>query len=165
MAQVFQIKNDSGGTTYDLLSANLYILPETWETDVHGDGLVTESMIIGGAVTDANARSAIQTLDEFINQINLWFSDPFEDESIWAHIYSDGETAKRVLVYEMEITPIVESKLNVLLGTGGAKYNLVIVRDEQFEDASITTFVNAQTLNNYGATTNTIGAIAGAVGS
>jgi hypothetical protein len=100
MALVFRIENNDQTDTVDLL-ANLRLVRSSFAPEAGmPEGLVTETFEIIDQDTAANMRTADSDLEAILEKARRFHSNRNTPESIWLRWHTDGETAKRALIYE-----------------------------------------------------------------
>jgi hypothetical protein len=139
MAVILKLADASATVNYDFLTGVLRFMQNTWTTTPNMDGTYIDSVTLRAIGTDANIISAVETITELAEKCELWFNDDKRPESVWFHYSATSETAKRALVYSINIVPLTNSKFSPLLGNTGAFYQLTIVRDEAWEPLTVTT--------------------------
>jgi hypothetical protein len=160
MAITLRLSNYAQTVTSDLLGGTLYGLMDSWNT-VYGDGKVIETLTLTcRGKTDAEIMTAVQVISEMQESVRLFWDNPLNGKSIWWEEKADSETAKRALVYSIELIPIQRSRYTRLLGKQTAFYSLVVEHDEISEDVSETTIIDNRAIVGYGGK-YTIAAIKG----
>ena len=151
MTAILRIANYNQSSTYDLLAGTLALLDNTHNTRLAGDGTVVESMVVGGAATDANIEVAVNTIDEFAEEARLFFENKQTYKSVWYEAGYDGEPSKRALVYGIELKPLHPDKFHgQMLGGGIAVYELAITRSARWEATAVSTAVTGTSISTLG---------------
>lgn len=128
----------TAGTLYDFLTGELKPVLGSWKTAPGGDGKTTETMQLASVTgTDANIIAAVQKIDELRDQVRDFFANKKTGKSIWFEINAAAETAKRALVYSITLVPVNVMTHTALLGYKAGFYQLTIVRDELWEDKTL----------------------------
>ncbi|MBN1535184.1 MAG: hypothetical protein JW908_00525 [Anaerolineales bacterium] len=161
MAIVLRLANYAQTITYNLLTGDLYALMDTWSTDFGDMGEMVETITLAArGETDSAIMTAAQTLTELQdNCIDFW-GDKLNNKSVWWEEKTADETAKRALIYSIDLLPLQKSKYTKLLGGSTAFFKLTVIHDAIYEDVSETTVVNAQSMSCLSGT-KTIAAIKG----
>jgi len=154
MAIIHRLANYDQSVTFSFLAGGtLQPMLDTWQTSsITSDGTIVESCTLRGINTDANLISAVNTLGDLAESIRRFLSDHNEGDSVWYEInVASGETAKRAVLYRLNIRSVFISKYTPLLGQGAALYELDFERSAAFEDTTYQSTV-AGSPNSLGGT-------------
>jgi hypothetical protein len=100
----------------------------------------TYKLITKKGLTDAQIRGHKDSLDRMIQGARDYHADPTIADPVWLYIQSDGESAKRVLVYDGVSTLQTVETISPMLGTKGALYLTVgFLRHHVFENTTVET--------------------------
>lgn len=141
MAKVLRLANKAQSTTADILSG--YLAFSEWFTSP-GDAVTSESFLLAARGSDANIIGAANNISELASKAVDFHSDPLEEESIWFEAKATDETAKRSLIYDIDLQPVQDGAFAAqLLGKSGAYYTLDIQRHPAWENVAASTYTGA----------------------
>lgn len=118
MTEYLRLATRSQGTLYDLLAGSLVLVDQSWQPRTaapqgeYGHSPygsqpafdyyppVVETFDLYGKGSPATLRAAVDQLADMFAQARLWHTSIIRPESVWLEWSTDGETAKRALVYE-----------------------------------------------------------------
>jgi hypothetical protein len=136
MAITFRFENNAATTTYDFTGTDAKQLHATRVWTPGGDRVTETWRFVKGGDTQANIRTSIISLEDMLADLDDWMSDVLEEESIWVRFATDGETAKRALIYSYEVQPIEYQDFSMGLTLQQAFFDIAITRDVAWEDVS-----------------------------
>jgi hypothetical protein len=159
MALVFRIENNDASDQVDLLD-NLRLVQSSYSAQAGADDLVTETFDLIDQDTAANMRTADSDLEAILEKARRFHNNRGTPESVWLRWHSDGETAKRALIYDYLKRHDPTFTAEPLLELPTIYERLAITRHPYFESltssSSSTTGVSA-----LGGTWNLTGTISG----
>ncbi len=145
MAIVHRLANTDATTTVSFVSSTLYCQADTWQITSSGDGYLTSTFTLVAVGTDSAIAAAIQPISELAEQNRLFWEGTYRDP-VWYEYSADGESAaKRALVKEIGLLPVIQGPYMPTLGRGYAYFTIAIVFKEEWEDHTTTTILNAVT--------------------
>lgn len=139
MAAVFRLSCDTGGTA-DLLGnagGTLLYRVENWQSTLTSEN-ATEVIGLVGQGTDAAIMASVQVIDELTDQARQYWNAaeaPWRSP-VWFEYNAATETAKRALVSEITLQPVVVGQYTPLLGKAAAFYQLTVTRSTIWEDSA-----------------------------
>jgi hypothetical protein len=126
-------------TDVDLLSGNIKLSSDGWETTTSNEK-VWETITLVGAATDANIRTTKDQIDDMAEQARQYNLNPRVADEVWFQWNADSESAKQALVYEIQSEILAhESLSSPLLGGDVAIMKIAIQRHPENENTSATT--------------------------
>jgi hypothetical protein len=162
MALVFRIENNDASDTYNLLSAGgeLKLVRSSFSPQAGADGLVTEAFEVIDNDTLANMRTSDNDLETILEKARRWHRMKSEYESIWLRWHTDGETAKRALIYDYAKRHQPSLTDDPLMELSTIRESLAITRHPYFE--SVTAATSSTTgISTLGGTWDLSGTISG----
>lgn len=169
MALVFRIEDDSAAVIYDFLTnGNLRIVDGSWQTQSTRDGKKIETMLLISKDTAANIRTDVATLEDVLQDAVSYHTDKYRDSSYWFRWVTDGESAKRALIFDYELHPVPDSPVQPRGGftpnleAEASYYELAITRHAAFEEnTAVIPVAGAQTVSCNGGTWDLTGTSGG----
>lgn len=125
---------------------------QSWETTTGGVETWENMSLVAKDVTDAQIRTTAGTIDKMIEDAQLYASNILLDDPIWLYWQSEGETAKRALIFDGAMTIRNEGKVSPLLGADGALMNLTLERHPLWEDTAGTILPTWTNISHLGGT-------------
>jgi hypothetical protein len=148
MALVLRVENNGATNTFDLTAV---VKRSSHQQQRAGNRVIeTWTLLKKGAAADI--RAAINALIDLLEQAIEWHRDPTKDDSVWLREVTDGETAKRALIYNYELLPVTGSGKSPYLINPGAAWQLAITRHVAWEDTTATTPTGATGVSCNGGT-------------
>lgn len=139
------------GTTYDFLTAGLKPVIGSWREDRRGNRVMYTVLLVAKD-TAANIRSAVNSLEDMLFEANRFIRDALEEESVWYRVQTDGESAKRALVYDFLLEPTDTAAFEIHLEHEAALYALNFTTDGAFEEPTSQYELSPSTLSTLGGT-------------
>lgn len=134
MADTFSMSEWGGSYTFNFRNApTYYLLLDTWRTAPAGDGLVSETFQVAFTGTDSAMRTNVEKLLRATQIAEDYFADPTNAYPLMVSAYSDGESDKWALIYDIQAAPVNEGTMTPLLGRGATVYQVSILRDAEWE--------------------------------
>ena len=176
MAAVLRLANVGQTTTVDLLGGALKLRAGGWQTRTPTQenqvqasrfgatasfqhyNMVTETFDLMGQGSNAALRTAINALEALQEQTRRWHSDPLVDESVWLEWNTDGENAKRSLIYEIGLQYPASRGVTPLLPFGALAVQLAVTRHPLWENVTADTYSAIGLAALGGTWTPTVGA-------
>jgi hypothetical protein len=162
MALVFRIENNDATDTYNLLSAGgeLKLVRSSFSPQAGADGLVTEAFEVIDNDTAANMRTSDNDLEIILEKAKRWHRMKSEYESIWLRWHTDGETAKRALIYDYAKRHQPSLTDDPLMELATIRESLAITRHPYFESVTAATS-STSGISTLGGTWDLSGTISG----
>lgn len=151
MPDVYRFELVQRGTvvdTHDLLS-QMRVVVGSWRETPQG-GRVVVTCTLGKRDTAANIRTAVADLRAFLRSAIEFTNDPHSLYECWYRWQTEGESAKRAIIFSYSLEPLDDVVEDMHLDSGTARWLLTFTRDGGYEE------VDAQT-----ATSPTISSVGG----
>jgi hypothetical protein len=159
MALIYRLEDYTPAVTVDLIGGDGKADKLTWRSFDAGDGRITEVFVLSvGATTRAGVRSALNSVVTILERARQFHRDPVQnvENSIWLHFATDGESAKRALIYDYALEPLSPYGITPALDVGDgrfAQWQLAITRDAEWESVAANV-VNSFTISANGGDQN-----------
>jgi hypothetical protein len=151
MAKVLQLYDETAAI--DLLAGNI-VLEEAGLSLRSADKKIWETIGLVSGATDANIRTTKAQIDDYIERAKLYIDNPVEAKGIWLYVQSEGESAKRALIYDGSTDLVSSSVFNTpLLGRDSAIFRIALLRHPYWENPSGSA-VNVNGLSAWGGKGN-----------
>jgi hypothetical protein len=161
MAVTFRLENQNASTTFTFDGTDVKQLVGTRFWTPAGDR-VTETWRISKNDTAANIRTSITSLEDLLRDMHEWQTDLLENDSIWVRWASDGETAKRALLYSFQLVPVEHGTISMGMdGVAHAYFDIAITRHFAWEDVSASSNQITSTKDWIGAQYDQSGTLSG----
>lgn len=138
MARVFNLVY--GATTINLLTGPLKLAASGFSFASSNEGTVWDTVRLVGSTTDAGLRTAIAQLDDFFERAEQYASSNFESQPVWLYWQTDGESAKRYIVFGGGVSIVADDTNTPLLGVGYVAVDVAILRGAEGENDTESTF-------------------------
>lgn len=142
MALTFRLEDNLATETVDLISDSVRLVKDGWTSYPEG-GFVTETFTL--RVKGANraaARAALNGVITRLEEARRFHATGIDADSIWLRHVTDGETAKRALIYDYSLTPLSRGGITQSLDLNDGTisfWQLAITRDREWEAVTDTT--------------------------
>jgi hypothetical protein len=152
----FSYSNTPAMVRYNLLTGTLKLVDRSWRTDTPAKRItyrhsrfgaqmqfsylspVTESMQLVGADTVSNLLTAINTIEDILEEARLSNDNPHQSDKRWLQFHADGESDKRSLLYHGRLIYPTEVGFSSLMQEQKIIANLHFTRHPLWEDVSAT---------------------------
>lgn len=129
MALTLRIENSDATTTFDLTA----VVKRGSHQQQRAGNKVIETWSLLKKGTAAQVRTAVNSLIDLLEQAVEWHDNTTKDDSVWLREATDGETAKRALVYNYELQPVDAGSKSPYLINPGTEWQLAITRAAEWE--------------------------------
>lgn len=139
MALTFRLENRDASDTFDLLNG-FRLVDGSYAPEVGSREPITDVFEVVEKDTAAQLRSKNNDLEkEFLEKARAWLADRWRTDSIWLRWMSDGENAKRALLYDYSKRNLATPAANVFLGSNTLRLGMALTRHWCFEDVTVLT--------------------------
>lgn len=136
MAEVLQLYD--GSSFIDLLTGDLILEYEGLSIKSGRDRMWETINLVSGS-SDAAVRTAQENVDKFIEKARLFDANQVKADPIWWYWQSEGESAKRAVVFDGETELLSRGPFNTAIRPGnGSTLRLTLKRFHEWEAASVT---------------------------
>lgn len=126
------LQENSADNYHDLLTQMRVIVGSVRLTQ-QGDRFIW-TCTLGKSAEAATIRTAVNDLRQFLNAAMEYVADPIADDSLYFRWQTNGEEAKRSLVYSYTLEPLDNNVEDIHLDSDAARYLLSLTLTASFEE-------------------------------
>lgn len=131
-----RITDETAAISVVLDSGALQLMGDNaWKQSI-GDGVITEDMILRAVGSVSSIIAAEKALEQALEKAILYHIDPFKTNAFYLEAYASGESAKRTLISNYSLLPIIDGKVSPLMPVAGTKYSLSLDHAPFYENTT-----------------------------
>lgn len=124
MAKVFKIEDSVNSV--DFLASSAVKLAYDGFSIQTADGLIWTTFDVFGRTTDTSIRATQVALTKLRSDARQYINNPVYDDPVWFYWQSEGETAKRALVYDIVVEILPIGPITPLLGVSNIYFRVAV---------------------------------------
>lgn len=160
----WRIENNDASSLYNFLDSTNFqpVEGSQFVESAEGNVVVETLDLIKKDATIGNVRSEVVALETLLEQGVRWHRDTTERDPVWYRWVTQGEDAKRSLIYNYQLRHLQHDIMNPNLNGNAALMQLALTRHRAFEEVTAVT-ASVENLSLFGGVWDISGDIAGGI--